>query len=142
MSRLRFALVQLMLCTNISESFTDSQISAKPTPLNILYLTDRPLTEKEKTLLTQFERTLSNDVILNKTVQLTTKLLLRNATTLDTLRVLDKCVRWKKTAIVISNFENENIQKTLLYGYTGLMFDIKTRPRNMQEVYNENYTVK
>jgi hypothetical protein len=142
MSRLRFALVQLILCTNISKSFTDSQISAKPTPLNILYLTDRPLTEKEKTLLTQFERTLSNDVILNKTVQLTTKLLLRNATTLDTLRVLDKCVRWKKTAIVISNLENENIQKTLLNGYTGLMFDIKTRPRNMQEVYNENYTVK
>ena len=134
MSKLHLAVVQLLLCTNISRSLTKSQTSAKPPRLNILYLSDTPMSESAKTFLAQFEKTLTHNSRLNETVQLTFQELSQNTTSLDTLRVLDKCVRWKETAIVILNLENENIQKTVLCGFTELVFDIKTRPRNMQQV--------
>ncbi len=112
-----------------------SQISPKPPRLNILYLTDRPLTARIKTSLAQFEKELTSSTQLNETVQLTTQVLSQNATTvLETLRVLNKCVVWEETAIVILNLDDEKVQKMVLCGYRGLVFDIKTRPKNMQQV--------
>ena len=72
---------------------------------------------------------------MNETVQLTTQVLSQNATTvLETLRILNKCVLWEETAIVILNLDDEKVQKMVLCGYRGLVFDIKTRPKNMQQV--------
>jgi hypothetical protein len=100
-----------------------------------LHLTDRPLTDKTKTSLAQFESKLASSTRFNQTVQSTTQVLSQNATTiLDMLRVLKKCVRWEETEVIIVNLNDEKIKKMVLCGYRGLVFDIKTRPRDMQQV--------
>ena len=136
MCALYFIVVQLILWTSIPRLFTASQITYESPRLNILFLTDKPLSQKTKTLLTQFETKLTNSTTWSPiTVQLTTKVLPQTVTTiLDTLHVLSNCVRWEETAIIILNFNDEKVRKMVLCGYKGLVFDIKTRPRNMQQV--------
>ena len=136
MCALYFTVVQLILWTSIPRSFTASQVTYESPRLNILFLTDKPLSQKTKTLLTQFETKLTNSTTWSPiTVQLTIKVLPQNVTTiLDTLYVLSNCVRWEETAIIILNFNDEKVRKMVLCGYKGLVFDIKTRPRNMQQV--------
>ena len=136
MCALYFTVVQLILWTSIPRSFTASQVTYESPRLNILFLKDKPLSQKTKTLLTQFETKLTNSTTWSPiTVQLTTKVLPQNVTTiLDRLYVLSNCVRWEETAIIILNFNDEKVRKMVLCGYKGLVFDIKTRPRNMQQV--------
>lgn len=135
MSKLYFTVMQFILWTSIPRSLTASQISPKPPRLSILHLTDRPLTDKTKTSLAQFESKLASSTRFNQTVQSTTQVLSQNATTiLDMLRVLKKCVRWEETEVIIVNLNDEKVKKMVLCGYRGLVFDIKTRPRDMQQV--------
>ena len=134
MSTAYFAVVQIILWTSIPASLAASKITYKPPRLNILYLTDIPLSPETKTSLSQFESKLANSTRLKRTVQLTTQVLQNATTILDKLRVLSRCIRWEETEIIILNFADEKVQKMVLCGYNGLVFDIKTRPRNMRQV--------
>ena len=134
MSTAYFAVVQIILWTPIPTSLTASKITYKPPRLNILYLTDIPLSPETKTSLSQFESKLANSTRLKRTVQLTTQVLQNATTILAKLRVLSRCIRWEEKEIIILNFDDEKVQKMVLCGYKGLVFDIKTRPRNMRQV--------
>lgn len=112
-----------------------SQVSPKIRWLNILYLTDIPLTERTKASLAQFESNLTKNARLNQTIYLTKIVLPENATMLETLRKLNDGMRWEETKIVILNINDKEIQKMILCGYNGLFFDIKTRPKAMEQVY-------
>lgn len=134
MSTAYFVVVQIILWTTIPASLTASKITYKPPRLNILYLTDIPLSPETKTSLSQFESKLANSTKLKRTVQLTTQVLQNATTILDKLRVLSRCIRWEETEIIILNFDDVKVQKMVLCGYKGLVFDIRTRPRNMRQV--------
>ena len=136
-SKLCISFMQLLLwLSNSLVPLKASQVSPKPPRLNILYLTNIPLTERTKTSLAQFERNLTENAGLNLNVQMTSQVLRENSTTvLKTLHELNKRARWKETRFIILNMNNGKIQKMILYGYNGLVFDIRTRPTDMKQVY-------
>ena len=137
MSRLHLTFLQLILWT----SFARILSCLKPPQLNILYLTDRPSTSRIQALLSQFENSLYNHTTLNRTIQIgITKVFLKKSSTfLEKLRLLNDFVNWEVTGIIILNLDDEIVQKKVLSGYRGLVFDIETRPKDMHEVCIGSY---
>ena len=145
MSTVYFTVLQLILIlwSSTPRSPLASKAIHRRGQLHIMYLTDRPLSAKTETALAQFQNKLTNISGLSRTVQLTTPVLWKKSSTvLDTLRVLNRSVRWQETEIAILNLPNEKLKKMTLCGYGGLVFDVRTRPTDspqvLQEIFDEN----